>query len=295
MSAPTSLTESQNTQTQMYSYLLSKIKEFINDSDLKVRIEGIEFDILNVVDLNLNGESLTTIINNIEAKIGQYSTLTIENLVCSGDITINGQSISDIFQSKIDQYTDLTVANLFVNNTLHVTEDIILAGDSLVEKLNDIIQQIGPYGSLSVENITVTGETVVNSLVNTGSLCHTFHEVVIESNECVIDASAGFEFFINDAPTANFTVNIHNCKSAGFSTDVFITHPNSGDFYGTIVNVFSDDGITPITTTLVFAASIGADGHIIIPHGGILHKQRFSVIRALSTAYVMSEVVTYNA
>ena len=59
--------------------------------------------------------------------------------------------------------------------------------------------------------------------------------------------------YLATAPTANFTLNLHNCLASGTQSSVYsLVYTNTGKFYPTTVNVYSDAGSTTIPCSVIW-------------------------------------------
>jgi hypothetical protein len=77
---------------------------------------------------------------------------------------------------------------------------------------------------------------------------------VNSTNNYTINYSTSGVAYYGTAPTANFTLALHNCLSSSSQTGAYaLVYYNTGKYYPTTINVYSDAGSTSISCTVVWA------------------------------------------
>ena len=143
-------------------------------------------------------------------------------------------------------------------------------------------------------NLTVT-DLACSSIINSGnlfttSLCEKLAACTTNSsNNYTCNYSTVGVSFLSTAPTANFTLNLHNSVSNSTKTCPFtLIYTNTNETYPSTINVYSDAGSTAITCTVVWAG--GAAPSITNTTVSVFTG---CVIQCLSSNYILCNVVSY--
>jgi len=147
-----------------------------------------------------------------------------------------------------------------------------------------------PGGNLSVGALTCTSEVDSGNL-KANSFCETLAAVTTNSsNNYTMNYNSGSVQYLATAPTANFTLALHNCLASGTQTSVYsLVYVNSGKFYPSTVNVYSDAGTTSVPCTVIW---LGGTPTISSATVSIV---TISIIKMAlgATTYAMASVANY--
>jgi len=143
-------------------------------------------------------------------------------------------------------------------------------------------------------DLTVTGLTC-SSITNSGnlfttSMCEKLAACTTNStNNYTCNYSTIGVSFLSTAPTANFTLNLHNSVSNSTKTCPFtLIYANTNETYPSTINVYSDAGSTAITCSVIWAG--GSAPSITNATVSVFTG---CVVQCLSSNYILCNVASY--
>ena len=165
-------------------------------------------------------------VTQFSSTIFGYNGSSVTPVVYSS--TVSNASITSNQHIVMKGYTDATYANLSgatFTGTLN-------SNNGLTVNSNIIVSSTGTIWGKSYR------EKTAPATINTAGTVYT------------IDWSTSSVNTLNTAPTANFTLNLWNITLSTVQTNVMtLKYLNTGKFYPTTINIYSDSGSTAITTT----------------------------------------------
>jgi len=220
---------------------------------------------------SINGVSSTTLgyldaTSSIQTQLnGKQATLTTgsvsDSLLSSVFVkpstapTLTGTNFSDIPQSAVTNLsTDLAGKQASIGSTTDLSfRNLTATGTVSLPSSSIPTSAIIPGGNLSVGALTCTSEVDSGNL-KANSFCETLAAVTTNSsNNYTMNYNSGSVQYLATAPTANFTLALHNCLASGTQTSVYsLVYVNSGKFYPSTVNVYSDAGTTSVPCTVIW-------------------------------------------
>lgn len=111
------------------------------------------------------------------------------------------------------------------------------------------------------------------------------------NNVYTVDVSVNTTFMLQDSPTGNFTVNVYNVGSLDNNTTrtFQVCYKNNSMKYCNNINIYSDNGQTPITMTSSYP--IFLNGSVVNSNSTVL-IQTFKLIK-FDLNYCLSHVNNY--
>jgi hypothetical protein len=138
-------------------------------------------------------------------------------------------------------------------------------------------------GALTVTSLTCSSEVDSGNL-KANSVCESLSAVTTNSsNNYTINYSTSSVAYLSTAPSANFTIALYNSAASTTTSSVYtLVYANSGKYYPTTINIYSDAGSTSISCTTVW---LGGTPSISSATVSVL---TISVMKALSSNYVLT-------
>jgi hypothetical protein len=229
--------------------------------------------------------NLTSDLSGKQATIGGSSDLSFRDLTASGTIALPSASISDAMLAStfVKTSTDQTIAGIKTFSSAPV-----LSGASITSSTI-------PTSAINA-NLCTTDTTQTISAVKTfsanmkcNSICEDLNAVTTNSsNNYTANYNTSSIAYLSTAPSANFTLALHNSGASTTKTSVFtLIYANSNLCYPTTLNIYSDAGSTSISCTTVWLNGTPSISSATV---SVL---TISVMKALSSNYALCSVANY--
>jgi hypothetical protein len=221
--------------------------------------------------LAANGNITAPYVNNISTAAMSFldATSSIQTQINSKQATLTAGSVGD---------------SLLTSTFVKPSTAPILTGTNFTGIPTSAISS----GALTVTSLTCTSENDSGNALF-GSIAEKLSAVTTNStNNYTINYSTSGVAYLSTAPTANFTIALWNCPSSTTQSGVFtLVFANTGKYYPTTINVYSDGGSTAITCTAIWS---GGTPSISSATVSIL---TIAIIKSLSSNYALCSLSSY--
>jgi hypothetical protein len=221
--------------------------------------------------------SSTFVKTTTDQTVGGVKTFSTAPIMSGANISSATIADASLVSTFVKTSTDQTVGGVKTFSTAPIMSGANIASTSIA--LTSI------NGNLCT---TDTSQSITNNKVFQ-SITEKLAAITTNStNNYTINYSTSGVAYLGTAPTANFTLALHNCLSSSTQTGAYaLVYANSGKYYPTTINVYSDAGSTSIACTVVWA---GGTPSISSATVSVL---TINICKSLSSNYALCALANY--
>jgi hypothetical protein len=237
-------------------------------------MSGANISSATISDGSLVSTFVKTSTDQTIAGIKTFSSAPVMSGASITSATIADASLASTF---VKTSTDQTIAGVKTFSTAPIMSGANVSATSIA------------LASINANLCTTdTSQSITNNKIFQ-SITEKMAAVTVNStNNYTINYSTSGVAYYGTAPTANFTLALHNCLSSSSQTGAYaLVYYNTGKYYPTTINVYSDAGSTAISCTVVWA---GGTPSISSATVSVL---TINICKSLSSNYALCALANY--